>query len=110
MVLVKFLLRRWNYIYLQFLSVKISIRPYQTLTYVVFLVQGGKPQFWVWLAMEVVLSLGLNVSGVYTKYLSDRSQRKAFLETRRALEMRCRTHQENLRQEKLLLSGQIAVT
>ncbi|XP_047739850.1 uncharacterized protein LOC108672252 [Hyalella azteca] len=65
---------------------------------------GGKAHYWVWLAAEVLLSLGLNTSGVYSKYLSDRSQRKAFLETKRAMEMRCRTRQENLRQEKLLLS------
>jgi adenylate cyclase 8 len=42
---------------------------------------------------------------MYTKYLTDRGQRKAFLETHRSMETRCRTQKENDRQEKLLLSG-----
>ena len=51
-----------------------------------------------------VLYLAVNWSGSYTKYLTERAQRKAFLETRRSLETRYRTQQENERQEKLLLS------
>ncbi|XP_071529549.1 adenylate cyclase type 8-like [Panulirus ornatus] len=50
------------------------------------------------------LYIAINFAGMYTKYLTDRTQRKAFLETRRAMEMRCRTQRENERQEKLLLS------
>ena len=42
--------------------------------------------------------------GLYTKYLTERAQRKAFLETRRSLEMRFKTQKENERQERLLLS------
>ncbi|CAL4069359.1 unnamed protein product, partial [Meganyctiphanes norvegica] len=56
------------------------------------------------LLANVTLYVGINFAGLYTKYLTDRTQRKAFLETRRALEMRCRTMKENERQEKLLLS------
>ena len=48
--------------------------------------------------------LGVNWLGLYTKYLTERAQRKAFLETRRSLETRFKTQKENERQEKLLLS------
>ena len=48
--------------------------------------------------------LGVNWIGLYTKYLTERAQRKAFLETRRSLEMRFKTQKENERQERLLLS------
>ena len=51
-----------------------------------------------------ILYLAVNWSGSYTKSLTERAQRKAFLETRRSLETRYRTQQENERQEKLLLS------
>ena len=39
-------------------------------------------------------------AGGYTKYLTEQAQRKAFLETRRSLENRYRTQQENERQGK----------
>ena len=45
-----------------------------------------------------VIYLSVNWSGSYTKYLTERKQRKAFLETRRSLETRFRTQQENERQ------------
>lgn len=47
----------------------------------------------------------VNFTGTYTKYLTDRSQRKAFLETHRSTETRFKTQKENEQQEKLLLSG-----
>ncbi|XP_071455544.1 adenylate cyclase type 8 [Hetaerina americana] len=46
----------------------------------------------------------VNFAGMYTKYLTDRGQRRAFLETHRSTETRYRTQKENDRQEKLLLS------
>ncbi|CAB0016982.1 unnamed protein product [Nesidiocoris tenuis] len=46
----------------------------------------------------------VNFTGTYTKYLTDRSQRKAFLETHRSTETRFKTQKENEQQEKLLLS------
>lgn len=52
-----------------------------------------------------LLYLAVNFAGMYTKYLTDRSQRKAFLETHRSMETRYRTQSENDKQEKLLLSG-----
>ena len=45
-----------------------------------------------------VLYLSVNWAGSYTKHLTERAQRKAFLETRRSLETRFRTQQENERQ------------
>ena len=47
----------------------------------------------------------INFAGMYTKYLTDRSQRKAFIETYKSMETRYKTQQENNKQEKLLLSG-----
>ncbi|XP_046621280.1 adenylyl cyclase 78C-like isoform X2 [Neodiprion virginianus] len=56
------------------------------------------------LATNVLLYVAVNLAGMYTKYLTDRGQRQAFLETHRSLETRHRTQNENNRQEKLLLS------
>jgi len=59
----------------------------------------------VWNVFSIgLLYLGVNWIGLYTKYLTERAQRKAFLETRRSLEMRFKTQKENERQERLLLS------
>ena len=74
---------------------------YQTLRYI-------KLGTYIFCRLALKLDL-LNVSGVnwiglYTKYLTERAQRKAFLETRRSLEMRFKTQKENERQERLLLS------
>lgn len=57
------------------------------------------------LTTNVLLYLAVNLAGMYTKYLTDRGQRQAFLETHRSTETRQRTQNENNRQEKLLLSG-----
>ncbi|KAF5286671.1 hypothetical protein FQR65_LT12475 [Abscondita terminalis] len=51
-----------------------------------------------------LLYIAVNYAGMYTKYLTDRSQRKAFLETHRSMETRYCTQNENDKQEKLLLS------
>lgn len=60
----------------------------------------------VWNVISIgLLYLSVNWIGFYTKYLTERAQRKAFLETRRSLEMRFKTQKENERQERLLLSG-----
>jgi len=57
------------------------------------------------LTTNVLLYLAVNLAGMYTKYLTDRGQRQAFLEIHRSTETRQRTQNENNRQEKLLLSG-----
>ena len=51
-----------------------------------------------------LLYMAVNWIGLYTKYLTERAQRKAFLETRRSLETRFQAQKENDRQERLLLS------
>ncbi|XP_032455666.1 adenylyl cyclase 78C [Nasonia vitripennis] len=55
-------------------------------------------------AANILLCIAVNLAGMYTKYLTDRGQRQAFLETHRSMETRQRTQNENNRQEKLLLS------
>ncbi|XP_014225754.1 adenylate cyclase type 8-like isoform X1 [Trichogramma pretiosum] len=55
-------------------------------------------------ATNLLLYFAVNLAGLYTKYLTDRGQRQAFLETHRSMETRQRTQNENNRQEKLLLS------
>lgn len=57
------------------------------------------------IAANSLLYVAVNFAGMYTKYLTDRSQRKAFLETYRSMDTRTRTQNENDKQEKLLLSG-----
>ncbi|XP_033209357.1 adenylyl cyclase 78C-like isoform X2 [Belonocnema kinseyi] len=56
------------------------------------------------LSTNVLLYFAVNLAGMYTKYLTDRGQRQAFLETLRSMETRQRTQSENNRQEQLLLS------
>lgn len=56
---------------------------------------------------DLVLYAAMNFAGLYAKFLTDRAGRKAFLETRRSHEMRCKAEKENDKQEKLLLSGTV---
>ncbi|CAL8110129.1 unnamed protein product [Orchesella dallaii] len=53
---------------------------------------------------DVLLFVGINLGALYTRFLTDRGQRNAFLETRRFLQMHFRTKKENEKQERLLLS------
>ncbi|XP_054707275.1 adenylate cyclase type 8-like [Uloborus diversus] len=53
---------------------------------------------------NALLYICINLVSMYTKYLTDRAQRNAFLETRRAIETRHKTSKENEKQERLLLS------
>ncbi|XP_043965362.1 adenylate cyclase type 8 [Gambusia affinis] len=51
-----------------------------------------------------LLYLAMNTAGVFMNYLSDRTQRHSFLETRRCIEGRVRLERENQRQERLVMS------
>ncbi|KAK0131315.1 Adenylate cyclase type 8 [Merluccius polli] len=51
-----------------------------------------------------LLYFGMNTAGLFIHYLTDRSQRQAFLETRRCIEGRLKLEIENQRQERLVLS------
>uniref|UniRef100_A0AAY5L8P8 Adenylate cyclase type 8 n=1 Tax=Esox lucius TaxID=8010 RepID=A0AAY5L8P8_ESOLU len=54
--------------------------------------------------VKALLYLGMNTAGLFVHYLSDRTQRQAFLETRRCIEGRVRLERENQRQERLVNS------
>lgn len=47
---------------------------------------------------KALLYLAMNTAGLFIHYLSDRTQRHAFLETRRCIEGRVRLERENQRQ------------
>uniref|UniRef100_A0A8C5BB90 Adenylate cyclase type 8 n=1 Tax=Gadus morhua TaxID=8049 RepID=A0A8C5BB90_GADMO len=51
-----------------------------------------------------LLYFGMNTAGLFIHYLTDRSQRQVFLETRRCIEGRLKLEIENQRQERLVLS------
>ncbi|XP_073351647.1 adenylate cyclase type 8-like [Pagrus major] len=53
---------------------------------------------------KALLYLAMNTAGLFIHYLSDRTQRQAFLETRRCIEGRVRLERENRRQERLVMS------
>ncbi|TRY86930.1 hypothetical protein DNTS_002200 [Danionella cerebrum] len=53
---------------------------------------------------KALLYTSMNVAGLFIHYLTDRSQRQAFLETRRCIEGRMKLETENQRQERLVLS------
>nr|XP_055042166.1 adenylate cyclase type 8 isoform X1 [Misgurnus anguillicaudatus]XP_055042167.1 adenylate cyclase type 8 isoform X1 [Misgurnus anguillicaudatus] len=53
---------------------------------------------------KTLLYMCMNVAGLFIHYLTDRSQRQAFLETRRCIEGRMKLETENQRQERLVLS------
>nr|XP_006820732.1 PREDICTED: adenylate cyclase type 8-like [Saccoglossus kowalevskii] len=55
-------------------------------------------------AANILLLLCTNFAGMYTNYLSDRTLRQAFLETRRCIEARLKLQKENENQQRLLLS------
>uniref|UniRef100_A0A8C1W4F7 adenylate cyclase n=1 Tax=Cyprinus carpio TaxID=7962 RepID=A0A8C1W4F7_CYPCA len=58
----------------------------------------------VGLLRKALLHTSMNVAGLFIHYLTDRSQRQAFLETRRCTEGRMKLETENQRQERLVLS------
>uniref|UniRef100_A0A671MWL2 adenylate cyclase n=1 Tax=Sinocyclocheilus anshuiensis TaxID=1608454 RepID=A0A671MWL2_9TELE len=58
----------------------------------------------VGLLRKALLYTSMNVAGLFIHYLTDRSQRQAFLETRRCIEGRMKLETENQRQERLVLS------
>ncbi|KAM9333916.1 adenylate cyclase type 8 [Symphorus nematophorus] len=53
---------------------------------------------------KALLYVAMNTAGLFIHYLSDRTQRQAFLETRRCIEGRVRLERENHRQERLVMS------
>ncbi|XP_051511878.1 adenylate cyclase type 1-like [Myxocyprinus asiaticus] len=95
-----------------------SLLPVRTLLAVLFgIVVGGshfivtatsvtarKPRLWTPLVANAVLLVGVNLSGVFVRVLTERAQRKAFLQARNCIQQRLQLEDENEKQERLLMS------
>lgn len=56
---------------------------------------------------KALLYLAMNTAGLFIHYLSDRTQRQSFLETRRCIEGRVRLERENNRQVRIIFKGSL---
>ncbi|XP_074492391.1 adenylate cyclase type 1 [Sebastes fasciatus] len=65
---------------------------------------GRKQKLWRPLVANAVLFTSVNLSGVFVRILTERTQRKVFLEARNSIEERLRLEDENEKQERLLMS------
>ncbi|XP_061095629.1 adenylate cyclase type 1 [Conger conger] len=63
-----------------------------------------RQRLWRTLVANTVLFTSVNLSGVFVRVLSERAQRKAFLQARDCIEERLRLEDENEKQERLLMS------
>uniref|UniRef100_S4RHD4 adenylate cyclase n=1 Tax=Petromyzon marinus TaxID=7757 RepID=S4RHD4_PETMA len=59
---------------------------------------------WLKLLANVSLFVSVNLSGAFIRVLTERAQRKAFLQARNCIEDRLRLEDENEKQERLLMS------
>uniref|UniRef100_A0A672FL36 adenylate cyclase n=1 Tax=Salarias fasciatus TaxID=181472 RepID=A0A672FL36_SALFA len=67
-------------------------------------VTGRKQRLWRPLVANAVLFTSVNLSGVFVRILTERTQRKVFLQARNCIEERLRLEDENEKQERLLMS------
>uniref|UniRef100_A0A3Q2SXR3 Adenylate cyclase type 1 n=1 Tax=Fundulus heteroclitus TaxID=8078 RepID=A0A3Q2SXR3_FUNHE len=67
-------------------------------------VTGRKQKLWRPLVANAVLFTSVNLSGVFVRILTERTQRKVFLQARNCIEERLRLEDENEKQERLLMS------
>ncbi|XP_056133123.1 adenylate cyclase type 1 isoform X2 [Lampris incognitus] len=67
-------------------------------------VTGRKQKLWRPLVANAVLFVSVNLSGVFVRILTERTQRKVFLQARNCIEERLRLEDENEKQERLLMS------
>ncbi|KAM4628914.1 adenylate cyclase type 1 isoform 2-T2 [Polymixia lowei] len=67
-------------------------------------VTGRKQKLWRPLVANAVLFTMVNLSGVFVRVLTERTQRKVFLQARNCIEERLRLEDENEKQERLLMS------
>uniref|UniRef100_A0A4W6F9Y2 Adenylate cyclase type 1 n=1 Tax=Lates calcarifer TaxID=8187 RepID=A0A4W6F9Y2_LATCA len=65
---------------------------------------GRKQKLWRPLVANAVLFTSVNLSGVFVRILTERTQRKVFLQARSCIEERLRLEDENEKQERLLMS------
>ncbi|KAM9435349.1 adenylate cyclase type 1 isoform 4-T6 [Clarias gariepinus] len=63
-----------------------------------------RPRAWSPLVANAVLLIGVNLSGVFVRVLTERAQRKAFLQARSCIQERLQLEDENEKQERLLMS------
>ncbi|XP_048064594.1 adenylate cyclase type 1 [Megalobrama amblycephala] len=63
-----------------------------------------RPRVWTPLVANAVLLVGVNLSGVFVRVLTERAQRKAFLQARNCIQQRLQLEDENEKQERLLMS------
>ncbi|XP_042164025.1 adenylate cyclase type 1-like isoform X2 [Oncorhynchus tshawytscha] len=61
-------------------------------------------KLWRTLVANTVLFTSVNLSGLFVRILTERAQRKAFLQARNCIEERLRMEDENEKQERLLMS------
>nr|XP_043899678.1 adenylate cyclase type 1 isoform X1 [Solea senegalensis] len=67
-------------------------------------VTGRKQRLWRPLVANAVLFTSVNLSGVFVRIITERAQRKVFLQARNCIEERLRLEDENEKQERLLMS------
>uniref|UniRef100_A0A3P8ZBW5 Adenylate cyclase type 1 n=1 Tax=Esox lucius TaxID=8010 RepID=A0A3P8ZBW5_ESOLU len=67
-------------------------------------VTDRKHKLWRPLVANAVLFTSVNLSGVFVRVLTERTQRKVFLQARNCIEERLRLEDENEKQERLLMS------
>ncbi|XP_017292594.1 adenylate cyclase type 1 isoform X2 [Kryptolebias marmoratus] len=67
-------------------------------------ITGRRPKLWRPLMANAVLFTSVNLSGVFVRILTERTQRKVFLQARNCIEERLRLEDENEKQERLLMS------
>ncbi|XP_061831573.1 adenylate cyclase type 1-like isoform X3 [Nerophis lumbriciformis] len=67
-------------------------------------VTGRTQQLWRPLIANGVLFTSVNLTGVFVRILTERTQRKVFLQARNCIEERLRLEDENEKQERLLMS------
>ncbi|KAM9364139.1 adenylate cyclase type 1 isoform 2-T2 [Pholidichthys leucotaenia] len=67
-------------------------------------VMGRRQRLWRPLVANAVLFTSVNLSGVFVRILTERTQRKVFLQARNCIEERLRLEDENEKQERLLMS------
>ncbi|XP_078114234.1 adenylate cyclase type 1 isoform X2 [Sander vitreus] len=65
---------------------------------------GRKQKLWIPLVANAVLFTSVNLSGVFVRILTERTQRKVFLQARNCIEERLKLEDENEKQERLLMS------
>ncbi|RVE73709.1 hypothetical protein OJAV_G00033840 [Oryzias javanicus] len=65
---------------------------------------GRKQRMWRPLVANAVLFTSVNLSGVFVRILTERTQRKVFLQARSCIQERLKLEDENEKQERLLMS------